>query len=201
MSAMNIVYEYQNQLYVNLTNRCTNKCEFCIRFTPSGVDNIDLWLEHEPSAVDIIAELERKDYKKFGEVVFCGYGEPLMRFDTVKEVCKFIKADSNVKVRVNTNGHANHCAKRDVTPEMEGLIDTVSISLNASNAAEYQKICKCEFGEEGFYEMLDFAKKAKRYVPHVVLSVVDIIGKEEIEACRKLAEDIGVEYRVRAYSE
>lgn len=201
MSAMNIAYEYQNGLYVNVTNRCTNKCEFCIRFTPSGVDNIDLWLEHEPSAEEIINALEEKNYKKFKEVIFCGYGEPLMRFDVVMEVCEYIKKNSDVKVRINTNGHANHCAGRDVTSEMKGLVDVVSISLNASNAKEYQRICKCDFGEDGFWEMLDFAKKAKEYVPEVVLSVVDIIGEEEIEKCRKVAKDTGVVYRVREYSE
>lgn len=201
MSAMNIVYNYHNELYVNVTNRCTNKCEFCIRFTPSGVDNIDLWLEREPTADEIISALEEKNYKKFDEVVFCGYGEPLMRFDTVMEVCRYIKQNSDVKIRINTNGHANYCAGRDVTPEMKGLVDIISISLNASDAAEYQKICKCNFGEDGFYEMLDFAKKAKEYVPSVVLSVVDIIGKDEIEACRRIADSIGVSYRVREYSE
>lgn len=201
MSAMNIAYEYQNGLYVNVTNRCTNKCEFCIRFTPSGVDNIDLWLEHEPSAEEIINALEEKNYKNFNEVIFCGYGEPLMRFDVVMQVCKYIKANSDVKVRINTNGHANRCAERDVTPEMKGLVDVISISLNASNAEEYQRICKCDFGEDGFYEMLDFAKKAKEYVPNVVLSVVDVIGEEEIEKCRKVAEETGVTYRVREYSE
>lgn len=201
MSAMNIAYEYQNGLYVNVTNRCTNKCEFCIRFTPSGVDNIDLWLEHEPSAQEIITALEEKKYADYTEVIFCGYGEPLMRFDTVMEVCRYIRENSGVKIRINTNGHANHCAGRDVTPEMQGLVDVVSISLNASNAAEYQRICKCDFGEDGFYEMIDFAKKAKKYVPRVVLSVVDVIGEEEIEKCRVVARDAGVEYRVREYSE
>lgn len=201
MSAMNIVYKYQNELYINLTNRCTNKCEFCIRFTPSGVDNIDLWLESEPSADEIITELNRQNYQEYREVVFCGYGEPLMRFDAVIEVCRYIKKNSDVKIRINTNGHANHCAGEDVTPKMYGLVDIVSISLNASTAEEYQKICKCDFGKDGFFEMLDFAKKAKKYVPRVVLSVVDVIGKDEIEACRKIAEEVGVEYRVREYSE
>lgn len=201
MSAMNIVYNYQNQLYVNVTNRCTNKCTFCIRFTPSGVDNIDLWLEHEPTVEEIINALEEKEYKNFNEVVFCGYGEPLMRFDAVMEVCRYIKENSDVKIRINTNGHANYCAKRDVTPEMKGLVDLISISLNASTPKGYQDVCKCEFGEDGFFEMLDFAKKAKEYVPAVILSVVDVIDKEEIEACRKITEEIGVTYRVREYSE
>lgn len=201
MSAMNIAYIYQNNLYVNLTNRCTNKCEFCIRYTPSGVDKIDLWLEHEPSEEEIKNDLIAKNYKNFNEIIFCGYGEPLMRFDSVINICRFIKETSDCKIRINTNGHANYIAGRDVTPEMAGLVDTISISLNASTAEKYQKICKCEFGENGFYEMLDFAKKSKLYVPNVVLSVVDVIDKDEIEACRKLAAETGVAYRVREYSE
>ncbi len=201
MSAMNIAYKYQGSLYVNLTNRCTNKCKFCIRFTPSGVDHIDLWLEHEPSVKEITDALEEADFTSYDEIVFCGYGEPLIRADAVLEVCRYIKSKKDIKIRVNTNGHANRFAGRDITPGMKGLIDTVSISLNAENAKKYNDICVCDYGEDGFYAMLDFAKAAKKYVPEVVLSVVDVIGADAIEKCRKIAEDIGVTFRVREYSE
>ena len=203
MASMNIVYKYfdQTQLYINLTNRCTNKCKFCIRFTPSGVNQIDLWLEHEPSVEEIIAALNEAGFMDYPEVVICGYGEPLLRIDEVLEVARYLKSKKDIKIRVNTNGHANRYAGRDVTPEMKGLIDTISISLNAENAEKYQEICVCDYGEEGFYEMLDFAKKAKEYVPEVVLSVVDVIGEDAIEKCRKIAEDVGVTYRVREFSE
>lgn len=202
MSAMNIVYKYQGGLYVNLTNRCTNKCKFCIRFTPSGVDQIDLWLEHEPSVDEIINALKDAGFTSYKEVIFCGFGEPLMRADAVLEVCRFIKAqDKNIKTRINTNGHGNKIAGRDITPDMEGLVDTLSISLNAENAKKYNENCVCDYGEEGFYDMLDFAKAAKDHVPNVVLSIVDVIGKDEIEECRKIAEKIGVTFRVREYSE
>lgn len=201
MSAMNIAYKYQNSLYLNLTNRCTNKCKFCIRFTPSGVDNIDLWLEHEPTVEEIIKALDDAGFENYPEIVICGYGEPLLRIDAVLEVAKYIKSKKDIKIRVNTNGHANRFAGRDVTPEMKGLIDTISISLNAENAEKYQEICLCDYGEEGFYEMLKFASCAKNYVPDVTLSVVDVIGEDAIEKCRKIAEEIGVNYRVREYSE
>lgn len=201
MSAMNIAYKYQGSLYVNLTNRCTNKCKFCIRFTPSGVDHIDLWLEHEPSVKEITDALEEANFTSYDEIVFCGYGEPLIRADAVLEVCRYIKSKKDIKIRVNTNGHANRFAGRDITPGMKGLIDTVSISLNAENAKKYNDICVCDYGEDGFYAMLDFAKAAKKYVPEVVLSVVDVIGADAIEQCRKIAEDIGVTFRVREYSE
>ena len=201
MSAMNIAYKYQNSLYLNLTNRCTNKCKFCIRFTPSGVDNIDLWLEHEPTVEEIVKALDDAGFENYPEIVICGYGEPLLRIDAVLEVAKYIKSKKDIKIRVNTNGHANRFAGRDVTPEMKGLIDTISISLNAENAQKYQEICLCDYGEEGFYEMLKFASCAKNYVPDVTLSVVDVIGEDAIEKCRKIAEEIGVNYRVREYSE
>lgn len=201
MAAMNIAYPFEGHLYINLTNRCTNKCKFCIRFTPSGVDGIDLWLEREPTVEEIKDALVAADFKSYSEIVFCGYGEPMLRWDAVVEVAKFIRSNSDAKIRINTNGHANRAAGKDITPELEGLIDVISISLNAKNAKEYNEICVCDYGEDGFYEMLDFAKKAKQYVPSVVLSVVDTISKEDIEACRKIAEETGVEYRVRVYSE
>ncbi len=201
MPAMNIAYEYQNNLYINLTNRCTNKCKFCIRFTPSGVDNIDLWLEHEPSADEVIKSIKEKDFKNYGEVIFCGYGEPMLRYEVLLEVAKFIRENSDLKIRINTNGHANRAAGKDITPLLKDLVDCISISLNAENAQKYNEICVCDYGEDGFYEMLDFAKKASKYVPEVVLSVVDVIGEDEIEACRKIAEETGVEFRVRVYSE
>lgn len=201
MSAMNIAYPFDGKLYINMTNRCTNKCKFCIRFTPSGVDGQDLWLEHEPSVEEIKTALVAAGYEKHSEIVFCGYGEPMLRWKEVVEVARFIKDTTGAKIRVNTNGHANRAAGKDITPELKGLVDVISISLNAKNAAEYNEICVCDYGEDGFYEMLDFAKKAKEFVPRVVLSVVDTIPEEDIEACRKIAEDIGVEYRVRVYSE
>lgn len=201
MPAMNIAYEYQNNLYVNLTNRCTNKCKFCIRFTPSGVDNIDLWLEHEPSAKEVINALEEKNFKNYNEVIFCGYGEPMLQYEVLLEAAKYIKENSDLKIRINTNGHANIAAGKDITPLLKGLVDCISISLNAENAQKYNDICVCDYGEDGFYEMLDFAKKASKYVDDVVLSVVDVIGKDEIEECRKIAEKTGVKFRVREYSE
>lgn len=201
MSAMNVVYPHEGKLYVNMTNRCTNKCKFCIRFTPSGMDGLDLWLEHEPSVEEIKAALAAADFTSYDEVIFCGYGEPLLRWSEVAQAAEFIRKSCAAKIRINTNGHANRAAGRDITPELEGLIDVISVSLNAKNAREYNEICVCDYGEDGFYEMLDFVKCAKKHVPRVVMSVVDTIGAEDIEACRKIAEEVGAEYRVREYSE
>lgn len=196
---MTICYVLGNSIYLNITNRCTNQCSFCVRDTAGGIaDGVDLWLEREPTVEEIKADLARYDLSRYDEVVFCGYGEPFMRVDDCIAVAKTIRAQSGIKIRVNTNGHANRIAGRDVTPELKGLFDEVSISLNAKNAEEYNALCHCAYGSAGFDEMLDFAKKCTRYVPSVVLSVVDVIGDDDIEACRKLAESVGAVFRVRA---
>lgn len=199
MASMNIVYKYfdQTQLYINLTNRCTNKCKFCIRYTDTGVGGIDLWLEHEPDFDEIITALKEKSFEKAEEIVFCGYGEPTIRHDMLIKVARFIKENSKAKVRINSNGHGNKIAGRDITSDYEGIIDEVSISLNAKSAKEYNELCICDFGEDGFFELLEFAKCAKEHVPSVILSIVDVLPEEDIEECRKIAEKTGVNLRVR----
>ena len=199
---MTITYEYHHSLYVNLTNRCSNACTFCVRNKHDNVNGQDdLWLDHEPSLAQIKADFERRDLKQYDSVVFCGYGEPAMRFDDLITIAKWIKEKyPSMPIRINTNGQANLICGRDVTPEMEGCIDCVSISLNAENADKYQKLCVSEFGgETAFQALQEFAGLAKRYVPEVVFSVVDIMREEEIEACRLIAEACGVKFRVREF--
>lgn len=198
---MTITYPIDNSLYINVTNRCTNSCGFCIRHTPSGVGDVDLWLEREPTRDEIYQAIEKNDLNRYKELVFCGYGEPGYRMEDIAYVAHKIKENHDIPIRINTNGHANKIAGKDVTPLLQGCVDIISISLNASDAEKYNEICKCAFGTDGFYEMLDFAKKAKKYVPRVILSVVDVIGEDEIEKCRKVCESVGCEYRVRVYSE
>lgn len=201
---MTITYEYGNSLYVNLTNRCSNACTFCERNFRDNVNGEDgLWLDREPSVEEIKADFEKRDLSKYASVVFCGFGEPTERFDDMMEVAEWLKQNNpNMPLRINTNGQGSLICGRDITPELKGRIDCVSISLNAENAEKYQKLCLSEFGGEKAFEGLkDFAKAAKKYVPEVVFSVVDIISPEEIEACRKIAEECGVSFRVREYVE
>lgn len=198
---MTITYELGSSLYVNITNRCSNACTFCVRNkhdTVNGKDN--LWLDREPTIDEIKTNFKRRDLSEYDAVVFCGYGEPMMRADVVIEIAKWLKKNHpDIKIRINTNGQANMIYKKDITPQLEGIIDCVSISLNAENAEKYQKLCKSEFGEEAYTGLLEFARLAKRHVPEVVLSVVDIMKPEEIEQCRKIAEDCGVTFRVREF--
>jgi len=160
-----------------------------------------LWLEREPTLEEVIEDIKRFNPKNYKEVVFCGYGEPTLRLDVIIEAARFIKENYNSRIRINTNGHANLVYKRDVTKELEGLIDVVSISLNAKNAQEYNEICKCAYGENGFSAMVDFARCATKYIPEVIMSVVDVLPEEDIKECRKIAESSGAKLRVRSLIE
>lgn len=201
---MTITYEYGSSLYVNITNRCSNACTFCERNLKDGVNGKDsLWLEREPSVEEIKNDLAKRNLSAYDSVVFCGFGEPTERFDDIITVARWLKEKNpKMPIRINTNGQGNLICDRDVTPELSGCIDCVSISLNAENAEKYQEICLSKFGGEAAFEGLkDFAVKAKKYVSEVVFSVVDVISPEEIEACRKIAEKCGVSFRVREYEE
>ena len=78
------VYEYGSGLYINLTNRCNNNCAFCLRHTNQGVGRHRLWLEHEPTAEQVIEKMQ--NLSAYEEVVFCGFGEPTLAWETLKPV-------------------------------------------------------------------------------------------------------------------
>lgn len=190
-----ITYQINDALYINLTNRCTNNCWFCIRNHPESM-GFDLWLDKEPSLEEIFADM--KDLDIYSEVVFCGYGEPLERLREVIEICRYLK-EKGVRTRINTNGQANLIWKSNIVPELSGLVDSISISLNAKNAKDYMKLCRPEHGEEAYEAILDFAKEAIQCIPEVWFTVVDVISAHDIEICRGIADSIGVRFRVRHY--
>jgi len=192
-----IAYVIRNSLYLNITNRCTNHCSFCAKFKDFTVKGHQLCLEHEPSFEEVIAAIG--DPLRYDEVVFCGYGEPLLRLDLVKQVARWLK-ERHMTVRVNTDGQANLVHKRNILPELSGLIDAVSVSLNAPDAAQYQSICQSAYGEQGYVSLKEFLREAKQYIPEVTATAVTLPGID-IEACRKVAKDLGVEFRERIYNE
>lgn len=201
---MTISYEYEGALYVNLTNRCDCACVFCLRHNghKGSIYADDLWLDHEPSREEALDDLLRRDYSAYRELVFCGFGEPMFRVDDILWLVDRLKegVPSLPPVRINTNGHANLIHGRDVTPELAGRIDVLSISLNGSDAAEYCAVTQPRDGERAWEAMLDFARKASAYVPTVMMTVVDKDKTpEEIEKCRALAQSLGATLRVRAY--
>mgnify|MGYP004685565643 FL=1 len=199
---MTILYRVHHGLYVNLTNRCSCACTFCVRGLSDSVGEADsLWLSHEPTYEEVIEAFGAFDMDEFEEVVFCGFGEPTEVWDVLRRVARYVKDAFDLPTRVNTNGLGSLICGRDIAPEFEGLIDTVSISLNAPDAQTYQKIVRSEFGDRSFNAMLDFAREAKRYVPRVVMTTVDTTISHDDEArCREICEKLDVHYRVRAWA-
>lgn len=188
--------------YVNSTNRCSCACTFCLRNTKEMLESNSLWLKKEPTVEMIVSEFKKYDLSKFKEVVFCGFGEPLTRHDDLMEVAKYLKSKRvDLPIRINTNGLSSITLARDITPEFKGLIDKISVSLNAPTKEEYYELTRARYGIDSFDYMLDFTKKCKQYVSSVVLTVVDIIGEEKIRMCQEIADEIGVELRVRPFEE
>lgn len=190
-----IVYELDGNLYINLTNRCSNDCRFCVRNTGATYYGNNLWLSKEPTSEEVLAAIKDKNY---AEAVFCGYGEPTFRVREIVEVGRELKKRGYL-VRLNTNGQGNIINGRDITPEIAEGVDEVNVSLNAPTADEYYDICRPVFGEDAFDALIDFAKKCKERGLAVTFSIVDCIGEKKVEECKKLADKVGIKLRVRKY--
>lgn len=198
---MTITYPVHNGIYVNMTNRCPCACTFCLRKQSDHVYGSDsLWLEREPTVEEVCESIDKWDLSKYSEIVFCGYGEPTMRLDDLLKVAAYIKSKSNIPLRINTNGLADLIAGEKVAHKLEGLIDTVSVSLNATNKEDYFKLVRPKFGIDSYDAMLSFTKECTKYVPNVIMTVVDeVTSKEEQEKSREICESIGAKLRVRPY--
>lgn len=196
-----VVYPIRDSLYINVTGACTNECTFCTRFKGPTVKGHNLSLRRDPTAEEIIHALAAEQRRRpYGEVVFCGLGEPFLRLDVMKQVARRLK-EQGQKVRVNTNGQANLIHGRNIVPELKGLIDSISVSLNSSDAEKYYDLCRPRFGPETFSAIIEFIKECKKYIPEVTVTALDI-DPEELEACRTLArEELGVAFRTRHYNE
>ena len=199
-----ISYEYEGALYVNLTNRCDCACVFCLRQNghKGSIYADDLWLDHEPTREEALRDLLGRDLAGYRELVFCGFGEPTFRLDDILWLVDELKrmAPGLPPVRINTNGHANLLHGRNVCPDLQGRIDVLSISLNGSTPEEYLAVTRPRDGILAWEAMLEFTREAVRYVPTVMMTVVDKDkSPEELERCRVLCESLGAQLRVRAY--
>ena len=195
---MTITYTVKDGLYINMTNRCTNSCVFCVRQNQTGVGDAEsLWLPHEPSLSEILDDLGNRDLANYSEIVFCGYGEPLCRLDDLTAVCKVLKTKSGLPVRINTNGQSDLINGRPTSGELAGLVDVVSVSLNAPTAQEYDRICRSEFGSKALPAIIEFSRQCKKNGIRVILTAVDILTAEQMNECRAIADRIGVEFRAR----
>ena len=201
-----LVYELDGKIYINLTNKCTNDCIFCLRKDKDDVKGQTLWLDDENSGVnDVVEQYEKillqKPDNDNSEVIFCGYGEPLLKLEVLKEVAKYIKEKyPQTKIRINTNGHANYVYKRDIVPELKGLIDTISVSLNGDSSSEYDELSQPVF--EGAYdEVKKFIKSCADNGFETVASVVEgYKGRHlNLDKCEQIATDLGAKFRVREW--
>ena len=195
---MTILYDYKESLYVNITNQCPCACVFCIRKETDHEGNSNsLWLDHEPTVDEVKNEFKKFDLEKYDEIVFCGYGEPLVRLNEVIEVSKYIKSISDIKIRINTNGLSDLIHNKKTAVLLKDNIDSISISLNAPNKTRYNEVTKPKFGEKSFDALLDFANDCKKYIEEVNFSVVDEISDEEIKESQDLADKMNIVLRVR----
>ncbi len=204
MTDYNLVYLLDGKIYINLTNSCTNDCIFCIRSIKDDVVGANLFLNTENvSAKDVIKQLEAMKDKLSSEIIFCGYGEPMLKLDVLKEVAKYIKENyPNIKLRVNTNGHANYVYKRNVVPELKGLIDEFSVSLNGENEQEYNELSKPNF-EGAYEEVKNFIKACASTDIIVTATVVEgFKGRHlNLKKCEQIANSLGAKFRVREWIE
>ncbi len=197
-----IIYTFENQVYLNITNACPCRCKFCIRNNGDSVgDAKTLWFEnHNPTNAEIIEAIDAFDFTDYEKsVVFCGYGEPTCNLSGLLETAKYLK-EKGFKIRLNTNGLSDLINKRETAEELCELVDVMSISLNAPTAEKYNEITQPVYGEKAFDVMLVFAKKCKELGVETKLTVVDVISQEDIEACKKLCEKIDIPLRVREYT-
>ncbi len=200
---MTILYKVHNNLYVNLTNKCPCACTFCLRQTRDHMEDSGvLWLEHEPSYEEVVEDFKNFNMEEYNEVVFCGFGEPTERIDTLLQVAEYVKKTFNKKTRINTNGLGNLVNGRDICPELKDKIDTVSISLNTPNRDRFFELTRSKFGIESFDKMLEFAGEARKYVPNVVMTTVaTTITDEEEKECKRICDELGVTYRIRPWED
>jgi len=192
-----IAYKIRNSLYLNITNRCSNRCTFCAKFDDFTVKGHHLLLKQEPSVKTVLAAIGNRS--DFDEIVFCGYGEPLIRLDLIKEVAAELKKRGH-RIRINTDGQANLVHGRNILPELAGIIDTISVSLNSADPEQYQQLCQTPFKDDGFKAVCDFLRAAPSFIPTVIATAVTL-PEVDIEAVKSLAAELGVSFREREYAE
>ena len=190
-----IVYPIRHSLYVNLTNQCTNRCIFCPREVEPRVMGHWLGLREEPTAEQVIEAIG--DPKRYDEIVFCGFGEPTLRLEVLKQIARAVKAAGG-RVRINTNGQGSLANGRDIVPELVGLVDAVCVSLNTADASQYIALCCPQHGAEAHRGVVDFIRRARELLPSIAVTALDYPGVD-VDAVRKLADELRVEFRGRRY--
>ena len=196
-----IIYTYKNQVYANITNKCDCACTFCIRSQTDAIGEAEcLWHKVDPTLDEILAAIDAFDFTGYDEFVFCGYGEPTCALENLIASAKHVKEKYGLPIRVNTNGLGNLYHKRDIIPELAEVVDSVSISLNAANAEEYNQVTRPTF-DNAYDAMLDFTEECNKTLKHTQLSIVDVLPPEDIAKCQEIADARGVYLKIRHFSE
>lgn len=198
-----IVYTFENHVYLNITNTCPCRCEFCIRNNGDSVGEAkSLWFDkHSPSFDEIKSAIDSFDFSAYNdEIIFCGYGEPTCAYDNLVLTAQYLRKKLPCKLRLNTNGLSDLLNKKPTADELCTLFDTISVSLNAPTKEKYNALCHPAFGEKSFDAILAFAKQCKANGVNTKFSLVDVISKEDIAACQVLSDSLGIPLRVRNYT-
>ena len=191
-----VVYKYNNSLYINISNQCTNKCQFCTARLSDYFAGYNLRLNTEPTVAEIVKAVA--NYRDEKEVAFCGYGEPFTKYLLLIKSAQILKS-RGYKIRVVTNGHANLIMGKNVLPELKGLIDKISVSFHVEDEEKYNRICQPQFGEQTFSKIKEFVFEAKKYIPWVEITFLTLPGLD-IQKCKQLAQELGVNFRLREYN-
>lgn len=195
-----IIYTYAGSAYMNITNKCPCACVFCIRSNGDGLGSAEsLWLKKDPTIDEIKAEIDKFDFSPYSEVVFCGYGEPTQALDNLIEAAKYLKEKHSLRIRLNSNGLSDLINGKPTAHLLEGIVDSISLSLNAPDTESYQRVTRSKFGADAYPALLKFAEDCKKYIPSVKFTVVDVISEDEINECRKISEKMGIPLRVRKW--
>ncbi len=201
MEEAEIVYRYGGNAYLNLTNRCPCRCNFCIRNTSKGLgEGYHLWFQREPAWEEVKAAIDAFSFDGCHEIVFCGYGEPVMALPVLLQASAYLREKVDLPQRINTNGLGDLIWGRPVAKELAEALDIISVSLNMPDADSYVEVVHPSFGKPAFQAMLDFAQDCKKYGADVMFTVVDTIGEEAVEKCRVLADSMGIPLRVRTFT-
>lgn len=197
-----IIYTLDSGTYMNITNKCPCRCTFCIRSLGNSVgDAENLWFYgNEPSIDEIKQAIDNYDFTNVNSVVFCGYGEPTERLDDLLETADYLrKTKEGITLRLNTNGLSDLINKKSTAKEIGEAFDVVSVSLNDPDSDSYDKVTRSIYPKKAFPAMLKFTKECVKFCKKVRMSVVDVIGEENIEKSRQIAEDLGAEFVCRSY--
>lgn len=199
---VDIIYTLEGGTYMNITNKCPCRCTFCIRSLGDAVgDAENLWFYgKEPTIDEIKNAIDNYDFSKVDSVVFCGYGEPTERLDDLIETADYLRSiKPDIKLRLNTNGLSDLINGKSTAKQIGEAFDVVSVSLNDPDSDSYDKVTRNIYPKKAFPAMLEFTKECAKYCKHVRMSVVDVIGEENIEKSRKIAENLGAEFICRSF--